>query len=158
MSSQSLASVAVASLFFAGCTVQPRVAASAPAVPVAAAPAPAPAVPASAKAEASKNGCQKAVSAATDALDYAAVKRASKKGYDGMTAIHNKTVQSGREEHGQTRLLHHEALRQHLLQLRVARAWFEARPDDRHYQYLRVLRRRLQGPLDRPRELRASLI
>lgn len=29
---------------------------------------------------------------ATDALDYAAVKRASRKGYDGMTAIHNKTV------------------------------------------------------------------
>lgn len=90
MSSKSLALVALASLCFAGCTVQPHAAAPAPVAPVAAAPAPAPA-PALAptKADASKNGRQKGVSAA---LDYAAVKRASKKGYDGMDAIHNKTV------------------------------------------------------------------
>jgi len=58
---------------------------------VAAAPAPAPA-PAPAKADAWKNGRQKAAAAATDALDYAAVKRASRKGYDGMTAIHKRMV------------------------------------------------------------------
>ena len=93
MSSKSLALVTLASLCFAGCTVQPRAAAPALAAPVATAPASAPAPgPAPTKADVSKNGRQKAVSAATDALDYAAVKRASKKGYDGMDAIHNKTV------------------------------------------------------------------
>ena len=93
MSSKSLALVALASLCFAGCTVQPRAAAPAPSAPVATAPASAPTpAPAPTKADASKNGRQKSASAATDALDYAAVKRASKKGYDGMDAIRNKTV------------------------------------------------------------------
>ena len=95
MSSKSLALVALASLYLAGCTVQPRAAAPAPAAPVATAPASAPAptpAPAPTKADASKNGRQKGASATPDALDYAAVKRASKKGYDGMDAIHNKTV------------------------------------------------------------------
>ncbi|MDM0078164.1 hypothetical protein QTH90_27400 [Variovorax sp. J2P1-59] len=93
MNSKSLLLVAASSLLFGGCAIQPRAAAPspAPAPPVAAAPAPAPA-PAPTKVETSKNGRQKGTSAAIDALDYAAVKRASKRGYDGMTAIHNKTV------------------------------------------------------------------
>ena len=86
MSSKSLALVAVASLCFAGCTVQPR--AAAPAAPVAVAPPPAPAQtpiaqPAT-KPDAKKNARQKSSSgsAAADATKYWSyedVKRALKK-------------------------------------------------------------------------------
>ncbi|MDM0029654.1 hypothetical protein [Variovorax saccharolyticus] len=76
MSSKSLAVVALASLCFAGCTVQPRAAAPVPAAPVAVAPPPAPAQTPAAqpatKPDAKKNARQKASSgsAAADATSY----------------------------------------------------------------------------------------